>query len=276
MTLPAHAAEPRRPWMRPGQRPPAGFTLIELLVVIAIIGVLAGLLLPALARTKTAARRTECISRMRQWGFAFISYATDNEGMMPREGFHTNGDVFWNNWAQVQHPQSQDVWYNALSGYVDRPPASSYASPAERQVFYDRNSFFHCPSARLPKATTTPSYQIAVFSIAMNSQLIQPAQAPTTSIHRIRTQPSETVLFLDNLLEDEARVVDEQAWTNLGQPSAYANRFAGVRHGQGGTLAFADGRAAWLPGNKVVQTRGPLRGWGILPGVDIIWELDPE
>lgn len=178
------------------ERPPrcalgSAFTLIELLVVVAIIAILAGLLLPALAKAKGKARTTACLSNAKQWGLAFLMYTEDNEGAVPEEG---------NTLLPIIHPVNADAWYNVVPRSLGLQGLKELyqAAPPDLPLPHSR-SLFSCPTAERPRFN--PSVNKAYFMYGMNSRICvnrtatpRPPSNPNTRLASV-VKPSDTIFL---------------------------------------------------------------------------------
>lgn len=121
-----------------------GFTLIELLVVIAIIAILAAILFPVFGRARENARRTSCLSNMKQIGLGMLQYIQDYDEVYP---MHYNGTE---RWPQTMNPYIKSTQVFDCPSRADFKFDGTYASAG--QVAYGMNywlnSYFYPSSSQ--------------------------------------------------------------------------------------------------------------------------------
>lgn len=118
-----------------------GFTLIELLVVIAIIGVLVSFLLPAVQQAREAARRSNCVSNLRQLGLAVNNYIeTFNSFPVGRSGNGTGGNENWSTLVDILPYMDQQALFDAVNFSLN---AGADENTTVKQVWVNA---FICPS----------------------------------------------------------------------------------------------------------------------------------
>jgi prepilin-type N-terminal cleavage/methylation domain-containing protein/prepilin-type processing-associated H-X9-DG protein len=126
-----------------------GFTLVELLVVVSIIGVLIGLLLPAIQAARAAARRTSCANNLRQLGLGILGYEEKHNRFPPGARRHASPDRPSIGWRVMILPQIEE---NSLYDQIRPLPDGGAASAVGRFQIIET---FLCPSAPRPPDLST-------------------------------------------------------------------------------------------------------------------------
>ena len=199
------------------------FTLIELLVVIAIIGILASMLLPALAKAKKGAHATVCLSNMRQWGTTIAMYMNDSFDVFPYEG--TRGDI--------STAKNLSAWFNQMPRLADQAALKDLYIAGNPPLSRTK-SIFACPST-IANPTTLPTLTTALFMYGFNNRM-DPNDTVTGVNNRffVRDQvttTSATVVFTEN---------------NEANFPASSGLYTLARHNGRANLVFVDGSAAPL------------------------------
>ncbi len=241
-----------------------GFTLIELLVVIAIIGVLIALLLPAVQAAREAARRTQCLSNLRQMGIALHGYH-DTTNVFPPGGWVAGGTAGprWIAWSALLLPyMEQQPLYQSINLNLayDRPANSTAASTVL--------GVYLCPSSRLAEDRVS-GRGACRYGGMYGERITSPNDPPkgamvydkTFSVAAIRDGTSQT-LFIgeDSAFSDGqwiyARNVFDQAFA-INKAPKFENDIRS-EHPGGAQVVFGDGHARFLKEGMALSTLAAL------------------
>jgi prepilin-type N-terminal cleavage/methylation domain-containing protein/prepilin-type processing-associated H-X9-DG protein len=231
-----------------------GFTLIELLVVIAIIAILAAILFPVFARARENARRTSCLSNLKQIGLGMMQYVQDYDeryapafswdsssgapNALDTDVSHPSGYFTINNASVVGHYKS---WMDAVFPYVKStqifvcPSVSNASPPAQIISNYGYSSAFggYYSDAQLYNSSAALWTPIAAAQIGRAAEIIM-------------------IMDLNNTwTSTHASPVNLSSWAASASTQSIV-----APHLEGGNATYADGHAKWMPAAKMAAWGG--------------------
>lgn len=173
-----------------------GFTLVELLVVIAIIGILIALLLPAVQAAREAARRSQCMSNVKQVALAVANYANTTKVFPPFNCGTANGNGHEISWRMLITPQmEQPQVYNMMNWLKDPSPTANYPAYAVEIAAYQCPSDIQPPIARNQGRA---SYRACIGTTVINNAQLY-TYAPMNGIFQIMTPNVRGIQYKDIL-----------------------------------------------------------------------------
>ena len=218
----------------------AAFTLIELLVVISIIALLIALLLPALARARDLAERTNCASNIRSTGSANTGYAIDNDGRLVVVGIAgtTDPDAYYGgNWLwDLTIKATDELLYYGTSRDILFCPSNDEQKADEHWYFtsqYRVTSYWY-----LNVRETGPMANFDFFDFANDEYEFE--QVDTLEHAGGARQP----LVTDATLSNSSRNFN-QVWG--GSPHPHRSNHIRGPVPDGGNYYYIDGHASWNP-----------------------------
>lgn len=182
-----------------------GFTLIELLVVIAIIAILAAILFPVFSKVRESARRTACLSNMKQLGLAFMQYNQDYDEKFTGSPYYGEG------WAGKVYPFIKSKAVFICPDDSTQPLPNTYGTD---QISYTANSYVVCPTtvgkANNTSDTTAISSTLAQMTAPATTVLLYEGQTVTSGYNGPGTGKywQSNYAYLDNPTEQQSLVGD--------------------------------------------------------------------
>jgi prepilin-type N-terminal cleavage/methylation domain-containing protein/prepilin-type processing-associated H-X9-DG protein len=223
------------------------FTLIELLVVIAIIAILAGLLLPALAKAKAKASQTQCLNNLKQLGLGMTMYTDSNGDVLAGCGSGVEWGFGVEDWI---------YWRATMPAY----PISS--SPIGAYLGGVNSNLFRCPMDKydVERLAESPPYN---YSYTLNSY--DPANGASAGMASILTSSANYPFKSARIVNPSGKIMfaEEQTSSRAAQLGVECSDKGGLilndgrfdpssdsitsRHSSKGDVAFADGHVQAVP-----------------------------